>query len=189
MKIKNIILYLLCLSILIAVTGCGNSKSESFKPDINALSIRNEIIDLCEDNKFDMKKGAKYVQEIYITIADGNCTVSGLNPKNFGNDGWGEKSSGKDGTGNKLQDPSEGKDLETHLAINFANIFGDETLSAYAVCSNGGERIFVACAEGRKSRLVAGVDFPKIEFTDSGIEVPDFSYPKDVGISKTVALQ
>lgn len=189
MKIKELFLSILCFSLLIVVAGCKSSDNQSFKQDSKALSVSFKISDMCKDTiGYDMKRGGRYAQEIYITISGGNCTISGFDKKNFGSDGL-YKCSGKEGTGNKLQDPSEADDLETYLAIDFANEYGDETLSAYAVCSNGGERIFVACAKGRSDKLVEGVDFPKINFADSGFEVPDFNYPKDVGISKTVALQ
>lgn len=193
MKTKHFILIILCLSILFSFTGCRNSQqpSSTYRNTL-AYNFSREVSDLCTNTKFNMKKGVKYAQEIYITIADGNCTVSALNPNNFGNDSKDLKSSGKTGTGNRLQDPTEGSDIETYLAISFANTFGmdiNETFSVYAVCSNGGDRLFVACAEGRNSGLKAGIDFPEIEFANIGIVVPDFDYPDDVGTYKSEALR
>ena len=187
MKVKKIFFCISCFLLVIVLSGCGTPSRQA--QNEAAKNISSIISKLYNDTSYDMKRGVRYIQEIYITISNGDCTVSAFDAENFGNNARGVKSSGKAGTGNRLQDPSEANDLETKFAIMLANELGNETLSAYAICSNGGERIFIACAKGRSGKLSVGVDCPKVERTDSGIVVPIFDYPDDVGIYKSEALR
>lgn len=194
MKIRKMICAMLAMTIFaMLLTGCSNQKDyNQVSLNSSAQSIRSELETIVNNWNvgFDSHLKKNAVQELNITISNGECEVSAGNPNNFKWDSylgnWGQV-----GKGTHIQDPSEATTPEEYIAICFASLFGkDSYFSIYVAMGDEGNKIFVACTSDKSIKLNPGVNCPKPDISDGEMSLPkSFKYSGKTPIGTSPVVQ
>lgn len=193
MKIRKMICAMLAITIFaVLLTGCSDQKYyDQIKINSTAQSFHSEFESIVYGwslNDLGLKQNA--VQEFYITISNGECTVSAGNPDNFK---WSTSlgSWGKVGKGTNIQDLSEATTPEEKIAISLASSCGKNSyLSIYVAIGDEGNKIFVACTSDEGAKLSPGVNCPKPDISEDGMSIPkSFKYSNSITVGTSPVVE